>query len=385
MFLSAAYAQQKGIVEGRVINGTDPSIIPRSVELDLVELGAGMNIVKTTTTDSSGRFRIEGLPESGRLIIRAIYKDVNYHSQFNMDASGRAAVEIEVFEPTTSLEGIKVESAGIAFQIVGDQLHSLETVTLKNTTQPPKTLMHPEGSYRFSKPAGILEVPKIRVTAPGSRMPVIQAALESADGRSYYSQYPLKPGETTFEVQRILPYAGHKYVYTGKTYYDIASMDIGLSPADITLTGTGLSKVSTDTQQNFAIYRITSLKAGSEISWTFSGGTAAPVSNAAEAAGESQIRALPESVGRHALVLGPLMLMGLVLVLWYGINRMPTRTQPAGNSRIRDLKDHREKLLNTIADLDHRNEISALNRQEYAMQLEEYKRRLRRISLLLKM
>jgi hypothetical protein len=160
MFLSAAYAQQKGIVEGRVINGTDPSIIPRSVELDLVELGAGMNIVKTTTTDSSGRFRIEGLPESGRLMIRAIYKDVNYHSQFNIDASGRAAVEIEVFEPTTSLEGIKVESAGIAFQIVGDQLHSLETVTLKNTTQPPKTLMHPEGSYRFSKPAGILGFPK---------------------------------------------------------------------------------------------------------------------------------------------------------------------------------------------------------------------------------
>ncbi len=385
MFLSAAYAQQKGIVEGRVINGTDPSIIPRSVELDLVELGAGMNIVKTTTTDSAGRFRMEGLPESGRLMIRAIYKDVNYHSQFNMDASGRASVEIEVFEPTTSLEGIKVERAGIAFQIVGDQLHSLETITIKNTTRPPKTVLNPEGSYRFSKPDGILEVPKIRVTAPGSRMPVIQAALESADGRSYYSQYPLKPGETTFEVQRILPYAGRKYVYTGKIYYDIASMDIGLSPADIALDGTGLSKVSADTRQNFSIYRIESLKAGSEISWTFSGGTAVPADTAAEEAGEPQIKALPEAVGRRARVLGPLMLMGLVLALWYGVSRMQAQTGTAANSRIRDLKALREKLLNAIAELDHRNEINTLDRQEYARQREEYKQRLRRISLLLKM
>ena len=58
------YSQQKGIVEGRLVNGTDPSIIARSVELDVVELGAGMSIIKTATTDSSGKFRVDGLPES---------------------------------------------------------------------------------------------------------------------------------------------------------------------------------------------------------------------------------------------------------------------------------------------------------------------------------
>ncbi len=384
MFLAAAYPQQKGVVEGRVVNGTDPSIIARSIELDLVELGAGMNIVKTTTTDSAGRFRLEGLPESGRLMIRAIYRDVNYHSQFSMDASGRANVEIEVFEPTPSMEGIKIASAGIAFQIVGDQIQSLETITFNNSTKPPRTLMRPEGNYRFFKPAGIAEIPKIRVTAPGSRMPVIQAALESADGQSYYSLYPLKPGITTFEVQRLLPYADRKYLYAGKIYQDIASLNIGVNPADLTLAGQGLSKVSTDAAKNFAIYRSEFLKAGSEIAWTFSGGTAAPASTA-ETSEESSIKALPGIVGRKALVVGPLVLMGLVLVLWYALSRMQKGSSPAANSRVRELKIRRDQLLNEIADLDHRSEINALDRQAYLKQREENKRRLRRISLLLKM
>jgi hypothetical protein len=383
--LPAGYSQQKGVVEGRLINGTDPSVAARSVELDVVELGAGMNIIKTAATDSAGRFRIEGLPETGRLMIRAIYKDVNYHSQFSMDASGRAHVEIEVFEPTASMAGIKVESAGMAFQLVGDQLQFLETVTFNNTTKPPRTLVNPEGNFRFSKPAGISDLPKMRVTAPGSRMPVVQAPLESPDAQSYYSLYPLKPGITTFEAQQVLPYASRNYAYTAKFYQDIASLDVGVSPADMTLTGRGLSKVSVDEQQNFAIYRISPIKAGSEIAWTFSGGTPVTESNASESSENSRVEASPEIIGRNALVIGPLLLMGFVLVLWYAVIRMQNGSQKPANSSVRELRDRREQLLNATADLDHRNEINALGRQEYLKQREENMRRLHRISLLLKM
>ena len=94
------------------------------------------------------------------------------------------------------------KSARMAFQIVGDQLQSLETITFNNKTKPPRTLMNPEGNFRFSKAPGIMDLPHVRVTAPGSSMPLVQAPLESADGQSYYSLYPLKPGITTFEVQQ---------------------------------------------------------------------------------------------------------------------------------------------------------------------------------------
>ncbi len=384
VFLPALYSQQRGVVEGRIINGTDPAIVARSVELDIVELGAGMNIIKTATTDASGRFRIENLPATGRLMIRAVYKDVNYHSQFSMDASGKASVEVEVYEPTTSMTGIQVENLQMAFQIAGDRLDSIETITFNNKTRPPRTMMNPEGNFHFAKASGITELPQLRVTAPGSSMPVMQSPLESPDGQSYYSLYPLKPGITRFEVRQVLPYADRKYVFKSKMYQDVDSIDIGISPMDMALAGEGLSKVSVNSQQNFAVYRSGPVKAGSEITWTLSGGTAVSAPEASQAEG-SRVEEMPDAIGRNALVIGPLLLAGFILVLWYAFSRMQLASDKSANPRMRELKERREQLLNTIADLDHRNEINALDRREYQRLREDNKRRLRRISLLMKM
>jgi hypothetical protein len=382
--LPAAHPQQKGVAEGRVVNGTDPSIIVRSVELDIVELGAGMRIVKTAATDSSGKFRVDGLPESGRLMIRVNYKDVNYHRQFSLNAGGRATVEIEVYEPTTSMKDIQVEATRMAFQIAGGQLKSLEAVTFNNKTKPPRTFMNPEGNFRFSKPPGIVEPPAVRVTAPGSTMPLVQAPLESPDGQSYYSLYPLKPGVTSFEVQQVLPYSNRNYAYRKKFYREIASMDIGVMPKDMALSGQGLTRISTDAQQDFSVYRSAPVKAGTEVTWTFSGGTAVSEPESAETDAGPAIEARPDIISRNALVIGPLLLMGFVLVLWYAFNRMQKGTQKSASLRIRELKDRREQLLNAIVELDHRHEMHAINRQEFLRQREESKRRIRRISLLLK-
>ena len=92
------------------------------------------------------------------------------------------------------------------------------------------------------------------------------------------------------------------------------------------------------------------------------------------------------SSGRNALVIGPLLLMGFVLVLWYAFNRMPegARRSPP-DTGTGDLKERREQLLNAIAELDHRHEMHAIGQQEFLRQREESKRQLRRISLLLKM
>jgi hypothetical protein len=385
MILPASYSQQKGVAEGRVINKTNPSIVARSVELDVVELGMGMSTIKTTTTDSAGRFRIDGLPENARLMIRANYKDVNYHHIFSMDATGKANVEIEIYEPTASMKDIHVEGCRMAFQMEGDRIKSLETITFNNKTNPPRTYMNPEGNYRFSKAPGIMEPPKIRVTAPGSSMPVVQSALESPDGQSYYSLYPLRPGITAFEVQQVLPYANRKYVYKKRFFQDIASMDIGVVPSDMALSGQGLSKASTNSQQNFAVYVSAPVKTGTEITWTLSAGTPVAEQESSETAGNSTVEAKFNAVGRNAPVIAPLLLLGFILVLWFAFNHIQKDPQKTGNLRNRELKERREQLLNTIADLDHRHEIQALGRQEYLRQREEGKRQLHRISLLLKM
>ena len=384
LVLPAAYAQQKGVAEGRVVNGTDPSIMVRSVELDIVDLRSGMSIIKTAVTDVSGRFRVDGLPESGPLMVRVSYKDVNYHRQFNPGANGMSKVEIEVYEPTISAKDIEAGENKIAFQMVGDQVQSLESVTFNNKTKPPRTFMNPEGNFRFSKPPGIIAPPQVRVTAPGSTMPLIQAPLESPDGQSYYSLYPLKPGVTSFEVQQALPYSNHAYAYIKKFYADVHSMDIVVMPKDMVLSGQGLTRISTDEKQGFSIYRSAPIKAGTEVTWTFSGGTASSVPEAAEAAGGSAVESRPDFIRSKALVIGPLLLMGFVLVLWVAFNRtQKDKPKPPGH-RTSDLKNRREQLLNAIAELDHNHEVHAISESEFLRQREASKRQLRRISLLLK-
>jgi hypothetical protein len=381
-FLPAAYPQQKGIAEGRLINLTDPAIIPRGVELEVIELGGGMSIIKSVTTDAAGKFRIEGLPEDQKLMIRADYKGANYHGQLTF-SGGKASVEMGVYEPTKSMKDINVEAVHMAFQLVGDQLKSLETVTFNNKTKPPKTFTSPDGNFRFSKPDGIIEPPQIRVTGPGSSMPLVQSALESADGKSYYSLYPLRPGITTFEVQELLPYQNRSYTYTKHFYQDIGSIDVGVIPQDLVLSGNGLSKVQTDAQKNFSVYVSTPMKAGTDVVWQFSGGTAVQETEPPATADQPQVNPMPNAIGRNALIIGPLLLMGFVLVLWYAYNRSGGGRQGT-DFQLRHLKDRREQLLNLMAELDHRHEAALLGEEEFIRQREESQRRLRRISLLLK-
>jgi hypothetical protein len=378
-----ARAQGTGVAEGRLVNGTNPSIIGRGVDLDVVGLGGGMSILKSATTDAAGRFKIDGLPTDSPLMIRANYKSVNYHGRVTFDAAGKAFVEIQIYETTTSMEGIKPTAVGMAFQLTGDRMRCLETFSFNNAASPPRSYMNMEGNFRFSKPTGILEPPKLSVTGPGSAMPLTQSALESADGQSYYSLFPLRPGQTTFEVEEELPYKDKAYTYRKKFYYDNPGYQIGVIPQDMVLSGDGLTKVQTDAQKNFTVYSGGPVKAGTEVVWTISGGT--PVVEAPEASpGETQVKAMPTGVSRNAMILGPLLLIGLLVVLWYGVNSISGAGSPAQDSRAKELRARRDQLLNYLANLERQYESRVLDQRAYRRQRELGKRQLRRISLLLK-
>jgi hypothetical protein len=317
-----AYSQQKekGVVEGRLINRTDPSITPKGAIIDIVGMSSGMSILKSTNSDSSGKFRIEGLPTDEMLMARANYKGANYNAKITFNAAGSAQAEIEVYEPASSMANIVVDGMQMVFQASGDQLISTETISFNNKTNPPKTYINPEGVFRASKAPGIIEMPRIRVAAPGSSMPLVQPALESPDGQSYYSQYPLRPGITTFEIQQILPYQNLSCAFKIKFFQDIESLNIGVTPKDIALSGQGLSKVPIEQEKEFSVYRSAPIKAGSEVVWTFSGGSIVQPQESSQQE-DSTIEIRDTIVGRNALIIGPLLLAGFILVLWYAFNR----------------------------------------------------------------
>jgi hypothetical protein len=376
--------QGSGMIEGKLINGTNPASGCADVQLDVVALATGMSTLKSTKSDPSGKFRMDGLPTDQPMMVRADYKSVTYFSRVTFDAGGRANVTIEVYEPTSSAAAVTVEDVRMAFQAAGEQLRTLELYSFNNATKPPQAFVNPEGNFRFSKAPGILEVPRASVTAPGSTMPLTQSPLESADGQSYYLTYPLRPGVTTFEVDEILPYKDRSYTYRRKFYHDLKPFEIGVVPADMTLSGEGLVKLQADTKENFSVYRSGPIKAGTEVTWTFTGGTPVLETAAGGAPGqEPRIMPTPNAVGRNALIFGPLLLMALIAGLWYATSLITGTTLKNSDPITSTLAERRDQLLNHLADLDHRLEIQAMDRSEYTRQREQGRRQLRRIALIL--
>ena len=385
VWLPALRAQSSsGIVTGRLVNKTDPSAVPARVEIDVVSLSGGMSVIKSAATDAAGAFRIEGLPVGGPLMVRANYGSVNYHQQINFDASGSAQAIIEVYETTASMKDVKLQDVRIAFQLDGEGLRCLESYSFENRSAPPRAVMVADGSFRFSKAPGILEMPGLSVLAPGASFPLIESVLESADAQYYYSLYPLRPGVTTFEIEQRLPYQDRTYSYRKRFYQDLDSLNIGVIPQDMAVTGAGLARIQTDAQRDFAVYSVNAVKAGVDMVWTLSGGT--PVTAAAPAAapaGEARIAPMPTAVAENALIIGPVLLLGMISVLWFSFNMAPQQAAKGQDLRGRALKERREQLLNFLAILDHRFETNMLERKDYAGLREQGKSQLRRISALL--
>jgi hypothetical protein len=92
---------------------------------------------------------------------------------------------------------------------------------------------------------------------------------------------------------------------------------------------------------------------------------------------------MPNLVGQNALIIGPLLLLGLVGVLWYASSRVMVQPAGAKEARAQELRERREQLLNYIAALDAQYEKQALDRRRYVRLREQGKRHLRRIVVLL--
>ena len=316
-----AAAQGRGIAEGRLVNRTDQAVVAGNTELEVLVLSGGMDIIKTATTDARGTFRIDGLPDAMPLMLRAVYKGANYHGMLVFDTDGKARLDLDVFETTTSMKDIRVEAVNMAFQLAGDRLHAVENFVVVNSTSPPRVYLNPEGNFRVSKAPGILEPPQIRITAPGSEMPLTQSALESADGQSYYSLYPLRPGGTIFEVHQTLPYTDRKYVYERKFFQDIPEFSVGVIPFDMTLSGGGFKKTEDHAAENFAVYASGAVRAGDAVTWTFTGGTPVAAMEDEHGWDETTIEVRDGVVGRNAFAIGSMILTVFVLVLWLASSR----------------------------------------------------------------
>ena len=201
IFLSTA-CSLLAAVDGVVLNGTTGKPQP-DVVVSLVQPSqAGMQTIGSAKSDAAGKFNIDKPYPPGPILLQGLHAGVTY-TEMIPPGSPSTGLTLRVYEATTNAESGKVAQHMILIEPGPANLAISETFLCENQTQ--QTYSDPsKGSVQFYVPDAARGKIQVTVTAPNG-MPISRPADKTKRPGVYKVDYPLKPGETRFDVAYLLP------------------------------------------------------------------------------------------------------------------------------------------------------------------------------------
>ena len=188
-------------ITGTVTNGTTNKPAAGD-DVVLLSLSQGMQEAGRTQTDTKGHFTLKLDDAGSPHLIRAIHQGVTYH---RMAPPGTTSVEVQVYDVAKKVEGLSVTADVMRFQAQGSELQGVRLFAVNNTSNPPRTEMN-EPSFEFYLPDGAEVEQAMAMTAGGQ--PISSSAVPQKEKNRYGFIFPLRPGETQFQVVYHMPYSG---------------------------------------------------------------------------------------------------------------------------------------------------------------------------------
>jgi hypothetical protein len=189
-------------IKGTVTDGTinKPSV---GDDVILVSLQQRMQETARTKTDAHGRYSID-VPDQGMHLIRVDHQKASY---FQPAPPGTDTVDITVYDVSDKVPGITTEANVMRVETdpQGQGLHVTQSYFVKNDSAPPKTQFSSH-SYEIYLPQDA-KIEGAAAMGPGG-MPVASSPVPMGDPGHYAYLFPLRPGETQFQVTYTLPYSG---------------------------------------------------------------------------------------------------------------------------------------------------------------------------------
>jgi hypothetical protein len=171
----------------------------------LIRLAQGMQEASRTKTDAKGHFTLE-VPngDNGLHLVRVTHDKANY---FRPAPPGTQSVEVEVFNAAAKVKGVSSEADVMRIQTdeSGKALRVVENFFVKNESRPPLTQFS-DRPFEFYLPEGAV-VEGSAALAPGG-MPVQASPVPLGEPNHYAFIFPIRPGETRFQITYRLPYSG---------------------------------------------------------------------------------------------------------------------------------------------------------------------------------
>ncbi|HEX4604431.1 MAG TPA: hypothetical protein VH724_10580 [Candidatus Angelobacter sp.] len=264
-FVSAgAFAAQ---ITGTVTNGTTNK--PSSGdEVVLLSLASGMEEVARTKTDSQGHYTLNVPDEGAQHLVRVARQSVHY---FKPAPPGTATADITVYDAATQLADVVTDARVFHLQAGGGSLEISDLHVLNNKSLPPRSRI---GNQTFSVdlPDGAT-MGEASVTGP-SGMPLTVAPVPSGVKDRYAFDFPIRPGETRFEVLYKLPYRG-QYEFSLTPQTPLNELGV-LLPKSMKFTGVSGGFAQDSDEAGLAVFFAKNVVPNQTVKFSVSGEGVAP-------------------------------------------------------------------------------------------------------------
>jgi 5-hydroxyisourate hydrolase-like protein (transthyretin family) len=170
----------------------------------VINTAQSMNEVAKTTSDAQGRFHVDA-PEGGQVLLHVTHRGAEY---FKSVAPGASSVEIDVYDSAAKIDGIRGEALVLRVETdaSGKTLNLAENFFVQNASAPPRT-EYGGNTLDFYLPKGAVIVQTLASSPGGLPTNTEVKTLDAANGH-YAFTFPVRPGETRFQVAYSLPYNG---------------------------------------------------------------------------------------------------------------------------------------------------------------------------------
>jgi hypothetical protein len=174
----------------------------------LLDLNQGMQESARTTVDKAGHYSFTVPDTNGMHLVQVEHQKASYYGSVPPNTT---TVNIDVFDVAPQVEGVHIYADVSRVETNQQGLSVTESWFIRNESKPPRTQFGPH-AFEFYLPDGaVLE--GATATGPGG-MAVSASPAPLGDKGHFAFLFPVRPGETRFQIGFHIPYSGSIALHT---------------------------------------------------------------------------------------------------------------------------------------------------------------------------
>ncbi|MGB7190375.1 MAG: carboxypeptidase regulatory-like domain-containing protein [Acidobacteriaceae bacterium] len=254
--LAAQAATVTGVVTNKTTNKPDAGDA-----VVLISFSQGMQETARTKTDARGRFSID-VPDNNVHLLRVDHQKAAY---FEPLRPGTTHVDITVYDVGEKVAGVATEADVMRVEAGPQGLRVVQNYFVKNASSPPRTQFGMKAYEVYVPPGAKIEA---AAAAGPQGMPVSSSPMAQKDAGHYAFVFPVRPGESRFQLTYTLPYSG-SFEFTPRVALPTENLAVML-PKSMSFKG-GSAFVPADVEDNAQTFLAKNVLPSQKVSFTVSG------------------------------------------------------------------------------------------------------------------